>query len=1114
MSTPTRFVISLVSLGALLGGVATAATPLAELPLKASVLAKPNVIFAMDDSGSMDWEVLLDTQSGLVWWNGATAWNSSTGKPLASSGYTPYAYLMPVGTATGGSIYAYNSVNGRALPPTNQFAWLRSSRFNPLYYDTNVTYPPWSPAYYGGSLKTFGDASTSATPAHPAVSAAPTLNVGADWTSANGNFTTNGFRFFVQDGMVLPAGTRVVSSSSGSSGTPCSGSTERTLTASQTVSGGRSCYASIPYFPATFWHPQTCTVGADCVAAPDGSGTLRRYEIRSTTTSYPSGRSYGEELQNFANWFSYYRKRKLMLAGSMGRVLENMSGLRMGVMPFNDNSTVTMYDADDPSPANNRFAAAGHFYLNSMSSNGTPTHQAVKNIAGQFSGNTSIVQYACQRNNMFVVTDGFSNTTSISVPAYNSSTWGGTRPYSVTPTGSLADLALAYYTIRLRPDLPAGRVPLSASTAPNADRNPDLHINTYAITLGVRGSIWPANTDPFTNLPTWTTPVADDPSMIDDQWHATINGRGQMYLATTPDETVASIRAGLEDMLSQKSTQGAVSVTTVNLARGDSRAYQGTYDPAGWTGDVEAVAVDPDAGTFGTSAVWSAAALLNARAWNTRVIATHNGTSGVAFTAAAVGSLVNPGNAWGNSTQLFEYLRGNRSLEGTVFRQRTSLLGAVINAEPVVDRASGVVYAATSEGMLHAFDTVGADAGKELWAYVPRAVLPSIGQTSSRSWSYRPLLDGSPVLRSIGGSTRILVAGMGPAGNGYYALDVTSPRGLGESQLAGKVLWEFPAAGDTATQAKVGRTVGRPLIVRLSSGDHAVVVTSGYNSTADGKGRVWVLNASSGAVLKEFVTPDGALGAESGLAHLTAFAEPDGSVRYVYGGDLLGNLWRFDLNAATLSAAAVSKLAQLSGPTGVAQPVTTPPELMSYQGKRIVYVGTGRLLAVNDFGSSLVQSVYAIADGSTLTNPRSSLVRQTLSTAGSGSLTSNPVDWSTQRGWYADLPSGEQVNTRPVIAYGGLAVVANRAGGSDCSASSRMYVFDVRSGGRFEAADFVAWTISDSSNATSPAAVLTRATGKVRVITREYEQARTRDRDVAASVAVPPGKNAWREIRR
>ncbi len=1117
MKTVMQLATSLVAAGALLAGTASAATSVAELPLKMSVLAKPNVIFGMDDSGSMDWEILLDTASGMLYWNGATAWDSVANKPLKTNGtYRAYQYLLPVGTATGGALYAYNSIYGAAVPPTNQLAWIRSAKFNPVYYDTSTTYEAWSPGYVGSSLKTYSNASTTAAPAHPAVSGAPTLNLTTSWSSSSTNFQNNGYTFFVQDGMTLPVGTMVLSSATGSTGTPCSGSTTRTLTAEQTVSGGRTCYAAIPFYPATFWQPESCTVGADCVAAPDGVGTLKRYEIRSTISSYPSGRTYAAELQNFANWFTYYRKRKLMLAASMGRVLENISGLRLADLPFSSSSSVTMYDADASSAASNRFAAAGGFYLNAMSANGTPTHQTVKNIASQFDTNKSIVQYACQRNNMFIVTDGFSNTTSISVPSYTASKWGGGKPYTTTPTGSLADLALAYYTNRLRTDLPAGRLPPSVATDPNADKNTDLHINTYAITLGVRGSLWPNTVDPFVTAPTWPTPVADDPSMIDDQWHATLNGRGKMYLATNPDETAASIRAGLDDILNQKATQGGISVNTVNLARGDSRAYLGSYNPAGWTGDIEAVSIDPVTGDIGTTQLWSSAKLLATRDWTTRVIATWGGSAGVSFSSgvSSVASAVNPAGTYGASVDVMNYLRGDRTLEGSEFRTRKSLIGAVINSEPVVDRDTGVVYVASGEGMLHAVDTVGADAGKELWAYVPGPILSEIGKTSARSYTFHTELDGTPVIRKIDASTKLLVAGMGASGRGYYGIDVTAPRGLSESALAGKIKWEFPSASDTTMKAKVGQTLGKPSIVRTSAGTAVVLVTSGYNNTYDGKGRLWMLNAATGNVIKEFVTSDGSLTNEGGLAHVAPFAEADGSVRYVYGGDLLGNVWRFDLEADVVTSAATIKIAQLRGPGGVVQPVTTPPELMYYKGKRIVYVGTGRLLDIGDFGVSDVQSIYAIADGTLLTNARLGLVQQVYTPGGSGTLTTNPIDWGTQRGWYVDLPAGEQVNTRPTIVYGGLAFVTNQAGGADCSASARLYIIDVLTGSKFIGADMVSTTISETSNATAVTAILTSDGRKVKGISREYNSGRPVPTDLTAGIPIPPSKNSWQELRR
>ena len=90
-----------------------------------------------------------------------------------------------------------------------------------------------------------------------------------------------------------------------------------------------------------------------------------------------------------------------------------------------------------------------------------------------------------------------------------------------------------------------------------------------------------------------------------------------------------------------------------------------------------------------------------------------------------------------------------------------------------------------------------------------------------------------------------------------------------------------------------------------------MLVTSGYNNgtqvgtdTAsgtggDGHGYLFVLNASTGALLHVFDTEAGDGTTPSGLAYISAYVENpqlDNTVQYVYGGDLLGNVWRFDLN--------------------------------------------------------------------------------------------------------------------------------------------------------------------------------------------------------------------------
>jgi type IV pilus assembly protein PilY1 len=868
----------------------------------------------------------------------------------------------------------------------------------------------------------------------------------------------------------------------------------------QPAPAGKVTRVAMSYFPATYYLKEPCTVdGSSCVTAPDGA-TLKRYEIR--PSNYGSTAAYNAAIQNFANWWQYYRKRKLMLNAAVGQVLEPLTGMRLGAIRFNSlpnaSTRIAMYDTDAASPSANARRVAGFFY-ETNGDLGTPTRQTLARIGEEYRNSAGPVQYACQRNAAFIMTDGFANVASPSVPSYSKSTWGSGAPYETTHNGSLADLALAYYTINIRPDLATGKL----APTPN-DPNTNLHMNTYGLTMGARGLLFTGQdaVPPTSDL--WTAPTLNrHPSAVDDLWHATLNGRGKMYLADSPQETAVRVQAALTDIASQTGAQGGVAVSTVNLSRGDRRAYFGIYNPAGWQGDVTAHPIDAASGKVDPdTTLWSASANLLARDWTTRVIA--SGSS--AFTAAAVGGTVNPGGVYGDTGQVIDYLRGDRTHEGTLFRTRQSLIGAVINSEPAVQRSANVIYVQSGEGMLHAIDTAVGTAGTELWAFVPPAVLPNIGKTVQRSYVFQTQLDGSPTLGTYAGGT-LLVAGMGAAGRSFYALDVTNPRGLDEAGLAARFKWQFPAAGDAATAAKVGQSMGRPRIVKTSADGYVVLVTSGYNSTADGRGRLWMLDASTGTVIHEFDTGVGALGAEAGLTQVSAFAESNGTVRYVYGGDLLGNVWRFDLQ----DKGAPHKLATLKDSGNVVQPVTAAPELTKIDGKRVVIVGTGRMLDITDFGSTRTQSVYAIVDGTTISNPRSSLVQQTYSSA-NDTITANPVNWATDRGWFVDLPAGEQANTTPTIAYGAVAFVTNKNGGSDCSASSRLYVLDVKTGGAFGGTDYVSSVISSTANSSSVTALAT-SNGKI-VGSGQDADGKPWEREIVKSGSIAPAKNAWREIRR
>ncbi len=1155
MKTAMQLAASATALAALTLGVASHATSVAELPLKASVLAKPNVIFGMDDSGSMDSEVMLYNNDGAFWWdyNARSGWGIDANHPnpslrsitstwfnaAGSSGsqWRKMVYLFPNGTGTGNRVYNDSANDHFAVLPTTQFAFLRwsgvyrdgagvyrsapsdpaqSPVHNPMYYNPLVTYAPWAPAQLASGAVTPANATPSTTKSHP-IYGSGTFDLTSNITvqSSPSDHTV----FTALPGMTLPAGSRinVCSSSNGS----CAGWTDQTTQAA--ASNSNVTRVSMTYFPATYWVKETCTVPAtpnvatdSCTTAPDGS-TLKRYEIK-TGNTFPSGRSVADELQNFANWFQYYRKRKLMLAGAMGQTMENLTGMRLGVVAFNSHSTVTLYDADAASASQNRLRVAGIFY-EANGSGGTPTRETLKYIGEQYrrtdqtSGKFNVTQFACQRNNAFIVTDGFANASSVTMPSWDSgksaADWGSGAPYETTFSGTLADLALRYYTNNNRPDLATGMLQATPS-----DSNTNLHMNTYGLTLGARGTLFFNENSPLPTDPSaWPNPNQNrSPTSVDDLWHATINGRGKMYLATTPEETALRIRAGLDDILSQEGAQGGIAVSAVNLDRSDSQAYLGVYNPRGWTGDLTANPISTATAAISTTPNWSAAGLLAARSWSSRVIVSNNGAGGVVFDTANVGAAVNPNPSSFSDAAVVEYLRGNRAGEGSTFRLRSALMGAVVNAEPVLARDEGMVYMASGEGFLHAFDTV---TGAEHWAYAPAETLGAIGQSVQRGWVYQTLLDATPVYAKLSNGSKLLVGGLGAAGRSYYALDVSSPRNLSAAAAAAQYRWTFPAASDNTTRALMGYTLGRPIIAKTTTGADVVLVTSGYDNgqvIGDGKGRLWVLNASTGAVLKTFRTTVGTTAAESGLTHVSAFREANGTTRYVYGGDLLGNVWRFDLDRVGAGELDAELLASLKDASNNAQPVTAAPELATIEGKRVVLIGTGRLLDINDFGSTRVQSFYAIADGSTLANARSSLVQQTY-VRSTDTLTNNPVDWTTQRGWYIDLSAGEQVNTEPTLVYGAVLFVSNVNGSNDCSQASYMYLLDAKGATRVAGANsFVSQTMPGRVNA-SRVIALRVVSGSI-VGTTHLSNNQTFRAPLPVGQVINPAKNAWRELRR
>ena len=122
---------------------------------------------------------------------------------------------------------------------------------------------------------------------------------------------------------------------------------------------------------------------------------------------------------------------------------------------------------------------------------------------------------------------------------------------------------------------------------------------------------------------------------------------------------------------------------------------------------------------------------------------------------------------------------------------------------------------------------------------------------------------------------------------------------------------------------------------------------------------------------------------------------------------------------------------------------------------RVVFVGTGRYLGLNDLTEMTVQSLYAVKDDLVTDwgafRDHAGAVQQVLSASGVNRLvTSEKVSWADASGWFVDFDvvKGERITTDMVLDRGVLAVVTNVPEADACNVGgySYIYFFDYRTG--------------------------------------------------------------------
>lgn len=778
-------------------------------------------------------------------------------------------------------------------------------------------------------------------------------------------------------------------------------------------------------------------------------------------------RAQADELQNFANWYQYHRTRnKMAKAGAseaFGRLgknfrvgfdtIWNRGGSRANTTGSNPAYPIPYQTNDGLFESGNR--QDFYSYLQSAGASGnTPLHGALQR-AGRYFGtdnpwkDSSGNMLSCRQNYALLTTDGYWNQRNAD---------GGYSPFvGNADSGSkygdryedtLADVAYHYWSKDLKSNLADNVRPTAVDPATWQ------HMVTFGISIGLQGTLDPNSPAPSS----WPDPINNAGAQrIDDLWHASLNGHGSFVVATDTDKFAKALDEALEAIAS-RSASGSNIASSSTKTESSTLTFVAGFTSGSWLGDLIASPFNAALTGVSDTPVWTlsktfGAGGVNANFAQRTVLTSFGGTAQLfdsALPSAAIFARTGTADAVSAADNI-NYMRGDQSLEegktNGVLRKRAYPLGDIVDSSPAFVGDTGTVYVGANDGMMHA---VRVSDGKILFSYVPKGLdFAEMATLSAPEYEHRYFVDGQidvTTRATQGNGKNILVGALGRGGRGVFALDVTDPTSMGTSKVLWDQTFQTPKSG-ADPDADMGYVFGTVRIRQGNAGKTYALVPNGIDSP-NGAAVLYAYELSStGSVIKTHKLVAGA-GTGNGLMS-TGMADlnGDGKIDVVYGGDLKGNVWRWNFEGTNPGAAV--KLFQAVDSKGVAQPITGGLGVgRDTSGKVFVGFGTGRFISNSDVPGdgvvSQVQSVYGIIDTNTTIRSRADLQQRTIPFSGKTAKGEDARGFETysslstgKQGWFIDLPVPERVTSAPTV-YGSAMYLAsvNPATGVDCTGAS------------------------------------------------------------------------------
>ncbi len=664
-------------------GTVTSPLNVSQIPaIYAQQTISPNLFMLLDDSGSMQFEYLGSLSPD----NEKFAYGTPMGTWQPYGGQT-YCYSYSTGTYIGCTVPGFGAANIYA-------AQYRSYHVNPNYYSPSVTYTPWA------CSGTYPETS-NATQTSPS---SPINGFSCHWDSGIGLWVMDNASptdAYFDPGKSNQGGRDLAvwnDSSTLKTATFAGGSSTTWYLGNNSSGNPLITTGTVPFWPATYFNytgprpgttsdfenianyqrVQICPIPAPL--KPDGTPACSPppllpsnpkpyhtyiepdgdYVYVGASSTQVADRSYAQEMQNFANWFQYYRSHILMANAGIGMAFMQLpTGFRVdfGLISkaSQDNFTgKTGIESKTDFDSTARSGFLQKLYNESIPVQGTPSRLALYYVGQWFASTPNgdppwgTSDLTCRPNYTVFMTDGMWNGSSPDVGDQddtagntitnsngNSYQYQPAPPYQDNPadplSNTLADVAMKYWKNDIQTGM-VNDVPVNSQ-----DGAFWQHMVTFTVGLGVVPTLvekymqnhptvseQAAQQTVFQQIQNgttqWPDPFSSNAAKIDDLWHAAVDGHGTFASARNPTQLYKSLADALINIVNRTASSSSLAVSTEKAgeSRTSLQVYQAIYHPQNWWGDVldlpltftSAPNSQTVSATVSSDATWSASCIL------------------------------------------------------------------------------------------------------------------------------------------------------------------------------------------------------------------------------------------------------------------------------------------------------------------------------------------------------------------------------------------------------------------------------------------------------------------------------------------------------------------------